>query len=188
MVNAAFNKRLNWLLRHTPRLGSGWRYLPLHQLPTGTRVEIQCKDAMKPLPGSDETLINGKPEKDTDVLRLSGGSYTLFIGDYPQITIEGPEDVKMDVRPLYDLLAPSSTFQANVEVENPDWENTPTNRDKPKTLTKRLTTGLITSIVIPGTRYRLTIEDGKNAESPKTGKPYRRRSHTRVPLRNRACK
>lgn len=143
-----------WAMRRVPRLRNGWRYIPLHQLPKGTEITIKAADALSdPEPRS----INGRDE--VDILRLGEGQYTLRILVWPTVLFSDLEQ-SLEVKPHNVFLAPTSIFEANVDLPNPNRES----RNDNQTTTFRLTTGKIGSILIPGTHFVLKDEDSQPRE------------------------
>lgn len=185
MKNSHMKRQIEFSMRRVPRLGRGWRYIPLPELPLGTEIVIETTD--KSTPGQLEPRDLNHLEKidptegniEYEAERLSEGVYRLWIGNVASATLEHPSGVTEDVRPLNRLLAPSSTFQFNVDRTKID-RNHP---DDPWTTTWRCETGAISRVFIPGTRFTLTLSDGEVRRQPQRRHSRRGRQYT--PLRSR---
>lgn len=138
------DQRLKWQIdeafKRVPRLGRSWRYVPLHRLPLGTLVRVECKD-----PALPEKDTENRPDfyLDTD--------FVLEIGIKPCILIQNSQylDDNTMLKPLSDLLAATSTFRANVEH---------------KGATLIAESGEIQKISVLGTGYILHEGDDPNPE------------------------
>jgi hypothetical protein len=177
MRNTELRRQIAWGMRRVPKMGSSWRFIPINQMPAGTEIVIESDARLTPGEGEIREL-NGLPEE-YDVMRLPEGTYRLFCTERPRVAFEGPDGVRWDVSPLCNLLAPSSTFQANLDLVN-ELED---RFDENWTTTYRLTTGRITRVYIPGTRFTLTLSD----DNLKERKYFQRRPKRKrpKPLRNR---
>ena len=122
-----------------PRLGRGWRYIPLSKLPIGTEILVITKPPIT-MDESDRREINGAPEG--DLLYLPGGRYTLTVVLWPTLLLSGGKSFK--VCPDSIFLAPSSVFTGNC------WQ---------RGQNLRLMTGEITRLEVLGTKYVLTDQD-----------------------------
>jgi len=134
MINDAFKR--------VPRLGRAWRYVPLHRLPTGTLVRIETKTAVIP-----ETVKSIEPRDRVDLYLRE--DFVLEVGIQPCMLIQNSVDLEDGtmVKPLSDLLAPTSVFRANFEY-------------KGSTLLAQ--SGEITKISVLGTGYILHEGDDPN--------------------------
>lgn len=167
-------RQIAFAMRRVPRLGDGWRYVPLHQLPEGTTLTFVAA-ALPHKPVSRE-LNHSRSE---DVLGLPEGRYTLVREIWPCCTLVDPGGVTRSVRPLSDCLAPSSFLWANWEKEC-RWS-----KNVQKTETFRLTTGVIQSIVIVGTQFILRKDDLKDAKLQEARRYRYSRPSRREVLRRR---
>ncbi len=146
--------------RRVPRLGKGWRYVPLHRLPIGTEVIFDCK----PYQAEEPATVNGAPE--THITPLAEGKYKLFIGIWPAVLLDRYRGTVLQVKPYSHLLAPSAPLIANFDRDS---------------TTFRLTTGPVKSILVPGTPYRMSDQD---KERQRIKRP-RRSGAGYQPLRNK---
>jgi hypothetical protein len=132
-------------------MGKCFRYVPLYELPPGTVVEITTSDDLTPAENvkSSKWVINdGDLEKDSRI-ELPGGEYRLTMEEWGCTTISYEDGVTEHVRPLYRVVAPTSTFTANVD-----------RGDAGDSTTFRLVTGAIESIYLPQAGIRLHKKDG----------------------------
>lgn len=168
MENKNLKQGIEFEMRRVPRSGGNWQYIPIKDMPVGT--EIWFDTTNKSTPGNleprfstdtelGEDFVFEASEPDEDVLRLPAGRYGLRVGETSAITLIYPDGSEEAVRPLYNLLAPTSCFQANVERIKARREHP----DDTWTTTFRLTTGVIDAIFIPGTRINLTLTDAEKA-------------------------
>lgn len=137
-------KQILHALRRTPRLGKSWRYVPLHELPVGTVMQLETIDEKPPGELEDRELNHSKTEY--DVLRLPAGTYTLEIGPVASATLTYPDGVTEDVRPLTRCLAPTGPLSVNVDRPKDEKDR---GHDDTWSTTFRLVTGQITSIYFP---------------------------------------
>ena len=191
MKNGLLKPQIEFGMRRVPRLGRGWRHIPLIDMPVGTEIVIETT-RMK-TPGQLEPLEAEKRNEfeklDKEELEcyydrkyietLAEGRYKLFIGDVASATLEYPDGRTEDVRPLHRLLAPTSALTVNVDRHKTDRKS----RDDPWTTTWIVQTGAISRIFIPGTRFTLTNRDGEVRREPQQRK--KRPGKQYIPLRSR---
>jgi hypothetical protein len=191
MKNSQMKRQIEFSMRRVPRLGRGWRHIPIYDLPTGTEIVIET--TKKKTPGQLQPLESEKInefEKLNDEERqhyydqryietLTEGRYRLFIGDGASATLEYPDGATEDVRPLHRLLAPTSALTMNVERRKHDRKTS----DDPWTTTYIVQTGAISKVFIPGTRFTLTSRDGEVRRDPQRNSRRPGRQYT--PLRTR---
>lgn len=134
-----------------PSRGNKPTYIPLYNLPVGTIIEIVTNNEPTPSELDEERTVNGIcPEQ--HVLDLPQGPYTLIVGEWSTVTIDYGGDVTESVRPLHKVLCVGSSFQANVDRPNDDFEQ--------YAITWRLSTFMIESIYLPQAGIRLHMNDG----------------------------
>lgn len=169
MKNKDLQRGIEFEMRRVPRFGPSWRYIPLKGMPVGTEIWFDATNT--PTPGELESRIipvtEGSLEdvlfdqsEEKDVLRLPAGRYGLRVGETSAITLIYPDGSEEAVRPLYNLISPTSCFQANVERVKEKREHP----DDTWTTTFRLTTGMIDAIFIPGTRFNLTLSEAEKID------------------------
>ena len=147
MTNKDLLPGIDMAMKGCTKVYGDWRYIPIAKLPIGTELIFKTQGG-SPYLADPSRLINEKPEE--HVVRLSDGLYGLRIGKWPHSTLTHPEGHTEDVKCFHRLLAPTSYFQANADRPNPDkkwWLGD-------ETITYRLTTGEIKSIIIPETPYK----------------------------------
>ena len=191
MKNSQMKRQIEFSMRRVPRLGRGWRHIPLPELPVGTEIVLETTN--RRTPGQCEPLESDKinkleklkPEEleayydQKYIETLAEGRYQLFIGDGYSATLVYPSGVTEDVRPLHRLLAPTSALTMNVDRHKTDRKT----RDDPWTTTWIVQTGVISRVFIPGTRFTLTNRDGEVRREPQRHRSRVNRKYT--PLRSR---
>ena len=172
-------KQIRYALRRVPRLGQGYRYVPLYNLPDGTILELETTNEKTPGELEDHE-VNGYEEY--DVLMLPEGLYRLqmSLGCAGTLTYENGESEA--VSPLTRCLAPSGCLSINLDRPNDNGKS-----DNWAT-TWRIFTGLITQITLPQAGIRLHVNDiEKRQPNPKKKRrprqSYNRKSTRRKPLR-----
>lgn len=191
MQNSLMKRQIEYSMRRVPRLGRGWRYIPLPELPVGTEIVLETTGRktpgqLEPLESERQNEFDKLTEEQLEcyydkkyVETLPEGRYRLFIGDVASATLEYPNGVTEDVRPLHRLLAPTSALIMNVDRQKHDRKS----RDDPWTVTWMVQTAAISRVFIPGTRFTLSNRDG---EVKKSNPRHRNRSKSHyTPLRSR---
>lgn len=160
--NLGLRKQILYGMRRVPRMGRGWKYIPLHQMPNLTQIFFETDG--QSVPSESKRSLNQENEE-YDVLRVPAGVYSIIVNNFPNVEFIYNSDFVENVRVLYPFLAPSSTFTAN--VDRPKLQR----RDKDDTwsTTFRMTTLRIKSIWIPETPFILRITDGRETRSTKFG-------------------
>lgn len=151
-------------MQRIPRLGKGWRYLPIYDFPEGTEIEIKLKPVDPAHLEGFKLMDLNHPRKrcDNEVLALPAGVYRFRVGIRPKVHLIHPDGTETNLA-LYSWgLAPSGRFEGNFERKRKKRQ-----RGETKNQTIRLTSGEIESIVVVGTRYRLNIQDVEPKRYPK---------------------
>ena len=171
-------KQILYALRRVPRLGKSYRYVPLHNLPEGTILEIETTNEKTPGELEDRDL-NGFEEY--DVLMLPEGLYGLQMGIGCSGTLTYENGVSEPVKALTRCLAPSGCLSINLDRPNEGEKS-----DNWAT-TWRIFTGQITQITLPQVDIRLHVTDNeKRQPNPKKKRRPRqsyRRTTNHKPLR-----
>lgn len=166
MQNSKLKRQIEYEMSHVPRLGNGWRYIPLHKLPKGTQITIKTTNNFQ----IDD-------EEEHDILRLPEGCYQLQIAIWPSVCLTFPNGSSEYVKPIHNFLAPTSIFAANVDRKGEEkgiWA-----------ITFRLTTGQINDILISGTQFTLSKDDGQKSRKSHKSHKSRKRRIGHKPLRQR---
>lgn len=129
----SFKQKIQYAMRRTPHFRGYYRYIPLHQLPSGTEVVFDAQRGFEEFP---RRLINGYEEE--NVVFLPEKRFVIRILNWPSVTFK-PYNGVIEVKPLYSFLSATSVFTANFDQEQ---------------VTYRLTTGKIKKIFIPGTKFK----------------------------------
>lgn len=170
MGNEEVRRGIAFEMRDVPRVGNSWRYVPIKDMPptteiwfntTNTATPGELQPRQPPVCEEDSELVFRPETPEQDVLRLPEGRYGLRIGETSATTLIYPDGSEELVKPLYDRLAPSSCFQANVDRPKSKREHL----DDTWSITYRLTTGVIDAIFILGTRFNLALTDAEKESS-----------------------
>lgn len=104
---------LRFAFKRVPRLGEGWRYVPLHRIPEKTVLNVYTA----PMEGFRFAELKESNERDS-ILIVESQIFTLETGIYPTFYCRGLGRIpdQSPIKPYTSLLAPSSTLRANVEL------------------------------------------------------------------------
>jgi len=145
MKNSYLRDQIKWSLRRVPKENGSLKYIPLHQLPEGTKILVETGTFLEE---KEERMINGRRE--IDVQRLKSGVYELQMGVWPTMSLTPFEGDTVPLKLLYPFLTPGSTLQGNIDLPV-----SPRGHNDPWSITYRVASGPISKVSITDTEIIL---------------------------------